>query len=210
MYKVALVGHSQIPIEMPEIPGTELRIFRQPGAKLEDIYKPPLRDVFEYRPDLCILYLGGNDLALPNTDRMEVMRKLREVLLSLKEVTKDLRWVNLEERFYPRRNRHQVIDSAYEADRKWFLNNIRRFLAKNTIGTLNVTGPWWARNQTDGIHFNRTAQRHIRTKFINCIVDIINSYEYRPHGTAASRFAERHPPGVANVRRRNHRRHSRC
>ena len=78
MYKVALVGHSQIPIELPEIPGSELKIFRQPGAKLDDLFKHPLRDLFEYRPDLCILYLGGNDLSTPTSDRTQADEKVEK------------------------------------------------------------------------------------------------------------------------------------
>ena len=108
MYKVAIVGHSQVPVDLPEIPYVELKIFREPGAKLEHVHETPLGDVFNFRPDLCIVLMGGNDIGIPQADRSEVMGKLRAYLLELKEITPDLRWMNMEKRFYPFRNRYGV------------------------------------------------------------------------------------------------------
>ena len=104
MYKVAIVGHSQVPVDLPEIPFVELKIFRKPGAKLEHVHETPLGYVFNFRPDLCIVLMRGNDIGIPQTDRSEVMGKLRAYLLELKEITPDLRWMNMEKRFYSFRN----------------------------------------------------------------------------------------------------------
>ena len=41
MYKVAIVGHSQVPVDLPEIPHVELKIVRKPGAKLEHVHETP-------------------------------------------------------------------------------------------------------------------------------------------------------------------------
>ena len=202
MSKVALVGHSQIPTQMPDLPGIEVKIFRWCGAKLEHMYERPLRDVFNYKPDLCILYIGGNDLATADADRTEVMRKLREVLIELKQVTKDLRWVTLEEQFYPSRNRFGVNCATYSADCRWLNNNIRRFLHHHQIGMLNVTGPWWRGNQTDGIHFNNQAQNSIVHKFVTVIVYVIHQIRGIPNGTPAHRPTETHISSVANRGRR--------
>ena len=128
MYKVAIVGHSQVHVDLPEIPHVELKIFRKPGAKLEHVHETPLGDVFNFRPDLCIVLMGGNDIGIPQTDRSEVMGKLRAYFLELKEITPDLRWMNMERRFYPFRNRFGVNNQQYEEDRKWFNTGMRRFL----------------------------------------------------------------------------------
>ena len=95
-------------VDLPDIPHVELKIFHRPGTKLEHVHEPLLGDVFNYRPDLCIVLMGGNDIGIPQADRTEVMDRLRAYLLELKEITPDLRWMNMEKRFYPWRNRYGV------------------------------------------------------------------------------------------------------
>ena len=202
MYKVAIVGHSQVPVDLPEIPYVELKIFRKPGAKLEHVHESPLGDVFNYRPDLCIVLMGGNDIGIPQADRAEVMGRLRAYLLELKEITPDLRWMNMEKRFYPWRNRYGVNNQQYEVDRKWFNNAMRGFLRTNQIQPLNVTGPWWAGNQIDGVHFNQEASRAIRRKLLNCILQVVTHMRRFPDGTVSDRLAQPDPPVVAGQKRR--------
>ena len=61
--KVSLVGHSQIPQQL-EVAGTETRIFRAPGGRADSFYSDDrLRAVLEWKHDLCILWVGSNDIA---------------------------------------------------------------------------------------------------------------------------------------------------
>ena len=202
MYKVAIVGHSQVPVDLPEIPHVELKIFRKLGAKLEHVHKTPLGDVFNFRPDLCIVLMGGNDIGIPQTDRSEVMGKLRAYLLELKEITPDLRWMNMERRFYPFRNRFGVNNQQYEEDRKWFNIGMRRFLRTHQIQPLNVTGPWWAGNQTNGIHFNQAASEAIQRKLLNCILQVVTHMRRFPDGTVSDRLSRADSPVMASQKRR--------
>ena len=64
MYRVAIVGHSQVPrsFRVHSNPDIEIKIFRRPGGRISHIDEPPLSDAFEYNPDLVFLFLGGNDI----------------------------------------------------------------------------------------------------------------------------------------------------
>ena len=57
MFKIALVGHSQMPhvFEAPE--GAEIRIFRRPGDLVHHFKEPLMVEVFDYKPDMVILFL---------------------------------------------------------------------------------------------------------------------------------------------------------
>ena len=202
MYKVAIVGHSQVPVDLPEIPYVELKIFRKPGANLEDIHETPLGDVFNFRPDLCIVLMGGNDIGIPQADRSEVMGKLHAYLLELKEITPDLRWMNMEKRFYPFRNRYGLNNQQHEVDRKWFNTAMRRFLRTHQIQPLNVTGPWWADNQTNSIHFNQVAKESIKRKLLNCILQVVTHMRRFPDGTVSDRLSRPDSPVMAGQKRR--------
>ena len=169
VFKVAIVGHSQVPTSVPAFDGVEIRIFRRSGARLIHLEQSPLRDVFEYRPNLCIFYMGGNDIAVSNVDCREVIKHIRDALLSLKDIAQKVVFVNIEERRYAVGNRHGVDTETYNTCRKWVNNNLRRFLRINHIGTINVSGPWFASQSVDGVHFNKEAKRVLIRKICSYI-----------------------------------------
>ena len=146
--------------------------------------------------------MGGNDIAIPQADRSEVMGKLRAYLLELKEITPDLRWTNMEKRFYPFRNRYGVNNQQYEVDRKWFNTGMRRFLRTHQIQPLSVTGPWWADNQNDSIHFNQAASEAIQRKLLNCILQVVTHMRRFPDGTVSDRLSRADSPVMASQKRR--------
>ena len=175
VYKVAIVGHSQVPTNIPAINSVEIKIFRQSGARLVHLQQSPLRDVFNYRPNLCIFYMGGNDIAVSNVDCHEVIKSIRDALLSLKDIAQKVVFVNIEERRYAVGNRRGVDTETYNTHRKWVNNNLRRFLRINHIGTINVSGPWFASQSVDGVHFNKEAKRVLIRKICFCIQGSRNS-----------------------------------
>ena len=63
-FRVAIVGHSQVPTYFPELDDVEVRIFRRSGAKLFnfDQYEE-FEDLFSWNPHLTITFLGGNDIS---------------------------------------------------------------------------------------------------------------------------------------------------
>ena len=168
-FKVAIVGHSQVPTHIPINDSVEIKIFRRSGAKLVHLQQSPLRDVYNYRPNLCIFYMGGNDIAASDVDCREVIGNIRDALLSLKAIAQKVVFVNIEERRYAVGNRHGVDTDTYNTHRKWVNSNLRRFLRINGIGTINVSGPWFASQSVDGVHFNKEAKRVLVRKICSYI-----------------------------------------
>ena len=169
VFKVAIVGHSQVPTNIPAFNGVEIKFFRRTGAKLVHLHQSPLIDVYNYRPNLCVLYMGGNDIAGPNVDCREIIKGLRDTLLSLKDIAQKVVFVNIEERRYAIGNRHGIDTETYNTHRKWVKSNLRRFLRINDIGTINVSGPWFPSQRVDGVHFNKEAKKVLVRKICFCI-----------------------------------------
>ena len=60
--RVAILGHSNVPADY-EHPTLETRVFRRGGAWIRDFDSYPIfREVFRWRHDLCLLFLGSNDI----------------------------------------------------------------------------------------------------------------------------------------------------
>ena len=83
MFKVALVGHSQVPTTFEAPEGAEVSIFRRRGGLVEHFDQPPLLNVYEYKPNLVILFLGSNDLLNYADNWLLLVKKLRDILYSL-------------------------------------------------------------------------------------------------------------------------------
>ena len=63
MLKVSLVGHSQIPRSL-NVDNVNLRVFRAPGGHAHSFDSDHrLNQVLSWEHDLCILWLGSNDIA---------------------------------------------------------------------------------------------------------------------------------------------------
>ena len=97
-FQVALLGHSQMPSSLHcPIPQVNIDVYRRGGAKIDNVYVPPLNGVFNRPYDLIIVFLGGNDLS--NHPPSEVKHKLLELLqLLLDHHTRKLCFCLLEER----------------------------------------------------------------------------------------------------------------
>lgn len=62
MWKISLVGHSQVPKEL-NFPNAEIRIFRAPGGKAQFFHENELMNrVLNWEHDLSIVWLGSNDV----------------------------------------------------------------------------------------------------------------------------------------------------
>ena len=77
-----------------------------------------------------------------------------------------------------------------------------RFLRTHQIQPLNVTGPWWAGNQTNGIHFNQAASEAIQRKLLNCILQVVTHMRRFPDGTVSDRLSRADSPVMASQKRR--------
>ena len=170
VFKVALVGHSQIPNTITPLRNTEVRVFKRPGGSVFQFEEPPFSEVFDYRPDLVILFLGGNDVALYGDEHQRIVSKLKQILARLKELSNNVIFVTLERRNYPLNNRFGVVNEVYNRNRKKVNDKLRAFLRRKSIRQINVTAPWFSENlRSDGVHFNSSAAIEFRRKIILAI-----------------------------------------
>ena len=65
-----------------------------------------------------------------------------------------------------------------------------------------LTGPWWAGNQTNGIHFNQVASEAIQRKLLNCILHVVTDMRRFPDGTVSDRLSRTNSPVMAGQKRR--------
>ena len=79
---------------------------------------------------------------------------------------------------------------------------MHRFLRTHQIQPLNVTGPWWADNQTNGIHFNQVASEAIKRKLLNCILQVVTHMRRFPDGTVSDRLSRPDSRVMAGQKRR--------
>ena len=86
MWKVSLVGHSQLPPQL-SVPDTEINIYRAPGGKATTFFSDErLNDVLTWTHDLCILWLGSNDIR-EDSEPQEIVNDLVEVVESIEELS---------------------------------------------------------------------------------------------------------------------------
>ena len=77
--KVSLVGHSQLPYEL-YVEGAEIKIFRAPGGRADSFFNDErLNSVLNWPHDLCILWLGSNDIE-EDTVVGEVVDNITEII----------------------------------------------------------------------------------------------------------------------------------
>ncbi len=78
MWKISIVGHSQVPKEL-HFPNTEIRIFRAPGGKAQFFQENELMNkILDWKLDLCIVWLGSNDIT-SNADPKEMFNFIKEI-----------------------------------------------------------------------------------------------------------------------------------
>ena len=159
---MALVGHSQVPstFEAPE--GAEVRIFRRRGGLIRHFDEAPLVNVYDYEPDLVILFLGSNDVLDYADNWLPLVKRLRDILHDLTAVCPRV-WVVTIER---RRFASEHLSLLYEAYRKKINRKLRKQIRNMNVRMVNITATWFLNNLgPDGVHFNAQAKQEIKSKF---------------------------------------------
>ena len=100
MWKVSLVGHSQLPEEL-SMNNVEIQIYRAPGGRADNFFDDErLNDVLNWEHDLCLLWLGSNDIDNETRPR-DIANNIIEVIESIEENCQAVVWICLvEPRFY--------------------------------------------------------------------------------------------------------------
>ncbi len=161
MFKVAVVGHSQVPRRFDvEVENSEVRIYRAGGARARNFFNDErLNHVLAWRHDLTFLWLGSNDIN-PNTQP----RELTDTILNIgKEIERNCSstviLVEIENRQYPSsrpvipNERYKKIKRAVNAA----LLKSKQFLCINFNSFVFTLG-------RDGVHFETSAKAQIQQK----------------------------------------------
>ena len=169
-YRVALVGHSQLPRELNvPYPGIELRIFRAPGARATNFEsRARLRDALAWKHDLTILWIGSNDITthtIPN----DLAHDIQAIITNFEsQCGSEVSIVLIEPRLPDPRFGHNPSSEAYRliadgVNRRLIRRNRNRY-------TLSMGArPFVAGLGRDGVHWARASRAHVNekiTKFI--------------------------------------------
>ena len=83
MFRVSVLGHSNVPREPLEVYGCEVRTYRSPGAHAATFDEnPTFRPVLEWQHELSVLFIGSNDVT-PNTEVFEVTEAIKHAVTKL-------------------------------------------------------------------------------------------------------------------------------
>ena len=171
MWKVSLVGHSQLPSHL-SFPDADIRIYRAPGARAANFFNDErLVEVLNWKHDLCILWLGSNDIT-PDSTPQEVANDVVTIINSIEEECDAIVRVCLvEPRFYEdeeymSHDHYKRIQSAVNRKLKRWLSN--EFIQFNS-------NSWVENLASDGVHFNSEGKQRIKKRFRRAIRTFIDS-----------------------------------
>ena len=170
VYKVAILGHSQVPRDFPEIAGVETRIFRKSGAKLNNFYDT-FEDVLYWQHNHTIIFLGGNDIGVgPNRWKpQQIATKLIEICWHFHNLGNAVSLVLIE----PRNYFSDVYHKHYRNQADGVNRRLKRYSwhTEAPYHTINFSAVPFQRSHTiDGTHFRPLAIQHIIAKFKNAIL----------------------------------------
>ena len=163
--KIAVLGHSYVrDLPLPAgstIPGNVNDIvlrkrFYKPGATVDNLQEGRVWEKFlEYKPDLTILIIGGNDITADSSPP-NIARRIIDLAKRIKELTEgEVRIVSIERRPTPR----GLSARRYNRQR----NSINRFLKHRdnfTAGRLIFSEATDGDSQ-DGVHLKESASHNL-------------------------------------------------
>ena len=87
MWKISVVGHSQIPKKL-EVENTEIRIFRAPGGRADNFNNDTrMNEVLNWKHDLCILWIGSNDIDQESKPK-DIVENISQIVESIEQTAK--------------------------------------------------------------------------------------------------------------------------
>ena len=101
MFKVALVGHSQMPRSL-RVDNAEVKVFRAPGGKLANFHRDSrLNQVLSWPHNLTYLWLGSNDIN-PESNIGDLINQTKAIASEIEErCGSQVIIVEIEHRQYP-------------------------------------------------------------------------------------------------------------
>ena len=153
MFKVAIVGHSQVPSHLDILPSPiDVQIFMSPGATARSFFNNEhLTAVFNGRYDMVILWLGSNDIhprckvkdIKSIVEQLEIRCIPRVKICLVEPRLTEIRW------------RPRVEQEANNKVAKGMSNKLqKRALRGKGFISFDVKAIWYSL-RSDGVHFDR-------------------------------------------------------
>ena len=166
--RVAIVGHSQLPV-IADYEDIKITRYFRPGAKLDYIDDRECASLLRRSWDIVIIFLGGNDICQTNpnlvADRaLAIVRRLNahEVFL-----------VNAETRvYYPARAaQFEITTEEYQIRANAYNQRLKRLARSTKVFRSVHLPPGYSANSGDGIHFNTRGKLALIAKFKRTIAN---------------------------------------
>lgn len=168
MQRVSLVGHGQIPQDLV-VPGAEIRIFSVPGGTASSFFEDSqMTRVLEWTHDLCILWIGSNDVT-ENTSTEKIINNIVKIVEAIEDRCEAIvQVVLLEPRVYP--NGVPVSETTYMKVQKAVNRRLKKVLAGIRFHHF-ISRLYRDQLAEDGVHFKEKGRKLVRSLFTKVISD---------------------------------------
>ena len=164
VYKVALVGHSQLP-HIDDFDDLEFEQFKIGGARIESFTKgSDYERICSDEWDCVILFLGGNDLS----DHYDASTMVNDLMGFVDDIRAPLKLVTeIEPRTYSKRfaDQHKITTEQYKGLAKCANNKLKN-LKKSRGFQLIHTPSSYNNNSRDGIHIGEIGVRSLIERYL--------------------------------------------
>ena len=178
VYRVAIIGHSQVPKSIQAIEDVEIRIYRKPGARLAkfDEYEE-FQELFNWHHDLNIVFIGGNDI--PSMPAKDIAEELIALARRFAALGQDVALVLIEPRKYT--GFSQEYADQYNLELIRVNRKLKRLTQRQRAcySLINYTAsPYHTGHTLDGVHFTPLCKAYIKAKMVGCIKHHIENPEH--------------------------------
>ena len=167
MFKVSLVGHSQLPTFL-QVEQTEIRIFRAPGSRASTFFNDQrLNQVLQWKHDHCILWLGSNDI-VEGMSPGELFHNIKEITRAIEnECGAVVQICLIEPRIYPNSPNAPITSENYKKVMHSINKRIKRSMRHTTINFNTIS--YVQELARDGVHFREGGKERIKEKLTAAI-----------------------------------------
>ena len=161
MFRVSLLGHSNVPREPLEAFGCEVRTYRSPGSHASTFDdNPTFRPALGWQHELSIVFLGSNDVK-PDVEVFQITENIKHVVHKLEQSAEKVAIVLLEPRIIKNPAPGKPDQKTYNKVLKAVNRKLQRDLRGHDF--INLTGPYF-RNHLgpDGTHWNAAGKARVR------------------------------------------------
>ena len=168
VYKVALVGHSQLPY-VEDYDDVEFEQFKIGGARIEDFTKGNNYErICSDEWDCVILFLGGNDLC----DHHDALQMVTELMAFVDDIRAPLKLVTeVEKRTYSRQlgERYNITTQQYMRLASVSNNKLKHRKNSGAFRLIHTPSSYNTNSRDGGIHFGEIAYRSLIERYVRAI-----------------------------------------